>query len=200
MKTCSTAFFKKSLSYLLRLGAPTFMTQSTFSRSSRSTSLKISLLLLSLPLLLAGCVGGSEESFEKTSAALAVDVGIPCILEDEYHTDFGGFSKGEVILSTADECSVGLCLAHHFQGRVSCPDGQEEANGGCETPDGAEVSVPVEPQLAGRPADEAVVCSCRCDGDGPGPFCACPSGFSCEEVIEDLGSDDSLAGSYCVAD
>lgn len=175
------------------------MTRSTFSRSSHSTRLKLA-PFLSLSLLLGGCVGGSEESFERTSAALGADVGVPCITEDEYHTDFSGFSKNEVSISTAGECSVGYCLTHQFQGRVSCPDGQEEAGGGCETPDGAPVSVPVEAQLPGRTADESVFCSCRCDGDGPGPFCACPSGFSCEELIEDLGLGNELSGSYCVAD
>jgi len=154
---------------------------------------------LSLSLLLGGCVGGSEESFDKTSAALGADVGVPCILEDEYHTDFAGFSKNEITLSTAGECSVGLCMAHHFQGRVSCPAGQDDGHEGCETPDGAPVSVPVKAQLPDRPADEAMFCSCRCDGDGPGPFCACPSGFSCEELIEDWGLGNELAGSYCVA-
>lgn len=63
------------------------------------------------------------------------------------------------------------------------------------------IVVPVESQARERQAVDAVYCSCRCagaDGDTKG-FCECPSGFACEELVEDLGlGAEQLAGSYCV--
>lgn len=63
------------------------------------------------------------------------------------------------------------------------------------------IVVPVDPQIVQRQASDAVYCSCRCagaDGDTKG-FCECPSGFACEELVEDLGlGAEQLAGSYCV--
>jgi len=53
----------------------------------------------------------------------------------------------------------------------------------------------------GLPQPEGVMCSCRCGGDpNDGPFCACPEGFACEPLADDLVSGpDAHSGSYCVA-
>lgn len=135
-------------------------------------------------------------------------VGDPCIPEDEYRADFGGYAKGEVnVESRSFQCETRVCLVNSFQGRVSCPYGQasyDPANPACKTPDGIDdIKVPVKPQLLERRPEDAVYCSCRCKGpDGPktnAPFCECPDGFKCQELIGDVGlGNKQLAGSYCV--
>lgn len=134
-------------------------------------------------------------------------VGDPCIPEDEYRANFSGYSKEEVnVESRSFQCETRLCLVNKFQGRVSCPSGQQREGGGCQTPDGAlPVSVPVAPQLVARPPLDAVYCSCRCagpEGSGltdTGPACECPEGFECTELIPNVElGDRQLAGSYCV--
>lgn len=195
-------------------------------------------------------------------------VGDPCVPEDEYLTTFSGFSVGEVnVESRSVQCLTRVCLVNHFQGRVSCPYGQEEdtyegdprgpiegsgraacagintvppgsppdfqcvggPDGGndgslCEdatcSPGGAQhekscrvpdrdgsriedrIQVPVDPQFTERSANDTVYCSCRCAGnDAAARYCQCPSGFSCEALIDDLGlGKGQLAGSYCIKD
>lgn len=123
-----------------------------------------------------------------------------CIPLDEDFPEFPGFSREEVNLATGDaQCRSLVCLSDHFQGRVSCPEGNQDG-GVCLTPLGEEVAAEVPPQLPERPAEDAVFCSCRCDGPGSGPFCDCPRGMFCEERIPErgLGDDEQYAGSYCV--
>jgi hypothetical protein len=157
-------------------------------------------------------------------------VGDPCTPEQEYDPTFAGFAKEEV--STEGEsfqCQTRLCLVNHFQGRVSCPYGQDtmgnpiNANGlvspataGCVTPGiNSPVTTPtpdpvtgfgVNPQCTERTADKTVYCSCRCaDINGTqqgGNFCKCPSGFSCTQLVSSLSamSDQGLTGAYCIKD
>jgi len=130
------------------------------------------------------------------------DVGSPCIPEEEYDTEFAGFTKQGVGVETRSyQCESRLCLVNRFQGRVSCPYGQKKGADECATPDGlAPVTVAVAPQLATRPPEDAVYCSCRCDGPRKeGPYCACPEGFACYRLVADLPvADSELVGSYCV--
>lgn len=52
-------------------------------------------------------------------------VGDPCTPEEEYSQSFLGFSEGEVsVEADSFQCRTRLCLVNHFQGRVSCPYGQ----------------------------------------------------------------------------
>ncbi len=122
------------------------------------------------------------------------DVGTPCVPYDEGMATFGGFSANEVVIEdTQTTCSSGVCLVNHFQGRVTCPYGVD-----CLTPDGATVSSPVPAQLVERAPADNVFCTCGCDGPAEaGPFCACPDGFVCQQVIEDLGLGYP-ATHYCV--
>lgn len=54
-------------------------------------------------------------------------VGAPCIPEDEYNQDFNGFALTEVnVESRSFQCETRVCIVNHFQGRVSCPYGQED--------------------------------------------------------------------------
>jgi hypothetical protein len=55
----------------------------------------------------------------------ATGVGDPCIPEQEYDPNFPGFDAREVnVESKSFQCQTRLCLVNHFQGRVSCPYGQ----------------------------------------------------------------------------
>ena len=52
-------------------------------------------------------------------------VGDPCTPEDEYRENFAGFDISEEnIESRSFQCDTRICLVNHFQGRVSCPQGQ----------------------------------------------------------------------------
>jgi hypothetical protein len=54
-------------------------------------------------------------------------IGDPCVPESEYAADFLGFVVGEVnVESKSFQCETRLCLVNHFQGRVTCPYGQNE--------------------------------------------------------------------------
>lgn len=137
-------------------------------------------------------------------------VGDPCTPEDEYGVSFPGYDAKEVnVESKSFQCETRVCLANHFQGRVSCKYGQDApgadgAGASCHVPGDATkpIRVAVSPQLKERQADKAVYCSCRCDGeDKNARYCKCPSGYACVLLQEDyhLGSAQ-LAGSYCVRD
>ena len=53
-------------------------------------------------------------------------VGDPCTPEDEYSATFGGFHTEHAnIESRSFQCATRICLVNHFQGRVSCPLGQD---------------------------------------------------------------------------
>jgi hypothetical protein len=52
-------------------------------------------------------------------------VGDPCVPEDEYLENFAGFKLTEEnVESRSFQCQTRICLVNHFQGRVSCPQGQ----------------------------------------------------------------------------
>jgi hypothetical protein len=119
-------------------------------------------------------------------------VGDPCTPELEYTSSFLGFNQKEVNTeSESFQCLTRLCLVNHFQGRVSCPYGQQASGAprtgatscsgsgkpaGCCVPgtkspiDGVDPTTkaapkdgaPVLPQCTDRTADKAVYCSCRC--------------------------------------
>jgi len=151
-------------------------------------------------------------------------VGDPCVPEQEYDPGFLGFDVDQVnVESKSFQCQTRLCLVHHFQGRVSCPFGQEadgtnpEAEGGkgCSVPgeetpitlrDASGNAVPsrVEPQCVDRTANKAVYCSCRCanlDGrtDDGANYCTCPEGFACQQLVTSIGQgDEGLTGAYCI--
>lgn len=116
-------------------------------------------------------------------------VGDPCTPEAEYSQYFLGFADSEVnIESKSFQCQTRLCLANHFQGRVTCPYGQDINSSGaviappgatspCSTPigepvtginpvtgvvDNPMVGATVSPECVDRTAADAVYCSCRC--------------------------------------
>jgi hypothetical protein len=146
-------------------------------------------------------------------------VGDPCIPEQEYDQTFTGFALGEVgTESKSFQCQTRLCLVNHFQGRVTCPYGQESAGKGlsgategCTVPGddtkpivGTGGKAEVSPQCRERKADQTVYCSCRCqnlDGktDDGANYCACPEGFECKQLRTSIGAGDTgLTGGYCI--
>jgi len=149
-------------------------------------------------------------------------VGDPCTPEAEYNTDFLGFNFHEVSTESADfQCFSRLCLVNHFQGRVSCPYGQDAmgngpppATSGCKTPfigtpiDGyipgsnpptyldPNAKATVDAQCKDRTADNAVYCSCRCANiegqtDDGAVYCKCPGGFDCTQLVATISDTES---------
>lgn len=168
----------------------------------KTISSHLMLAVVALGLVAMGCESGG--------------VGDPCIPEDEYNPQFSGFSLEEVnVESRSFQCETRVCLVNKFQGRVSCPYGAtnvEDTSGQCPIP-GTDptsteqvdkVQVQVAPQFKDRREDDAVYCSCRCANaqggtDDGANYCECPSGFSCEKLVDDVGlGGTQLAGSYCV--
>jgi hypothetical protein len=135
-------------------------------------------------------------------------VGDLCIPEDEYQRFFSGYELSEVDVETKSfQCETRVCIVNHFQGRVSCPYGQTVSNGAdprCHIPGtsdaAAAIRVDVKPELVNRRATDAVYCSCRCAGtDSLGRYCQCPTGFTCTELLRDIGiGPTELNGSYCI--
>jgi hypothetical protein len=132
--------------------------------------------------------------------------GAPCVPSAEFQSSFAGFAASDVTVElNSPYCAEqAVCLIDHFQGRVSCPYGQDSAAepDACRVPGGSEVVTgAVSPQRLDRRADDAVYCSCRCDGPDPaGSYCQCDAGFECVERIAPLASglDSDFVGSYCV--
>jgi hypothetical protein len=156
----------------------------------RRNSSCLSLLVAMIGLVSAACESGG--------------VGDPCIPEDEYRGTFQGFNEAEVnVESRSFQCETRLCLVSNFRGRVSCPYGNDSSP--CYIPgtknEALDTGVIVKPQLTVRRPEDAVYCSCRCDGPDPNAqYCECPSGYSCEEQIQNLGFKQAaqLVGSYCI--
>jgi hypothetical protein len=164
-------------------------------------------------VLLAGCSNASDASGVLSSPLAdggTVVVGTPCAPVLEESATFGGSAPQDVEVETVAAMTSGaaVCLAFHFQGRVTCPYGQSADGGspdgkGCETPDGQPVTSAVQPQCVNRTAAVAVTWSCRCanvDGQtDDGPYCNCPMGTTCAQAVLALGSMPSvLSGAYCV--
>ncbi len=148
-------------------------------------------------------------------ACEAGGVGDPCVPESEYASDFNGFDPREVYVeSRSFQCETRLCLINHFQGRVSCPYGQQEEDLGlpgdapsrCRIPGTQgehpedQITVPVRAWNTERSAKQTVYCSCRCDGPDPDArYCECPDGYTCTSLVPKMGlPSEQLVGSYCI--
>jgi hypothetical protein len=158
-----------------------------------------------------GCSGGTStgSSGGASGAANAGVIGQPCVIADENSPDFSGFATSEVNVATSATCGSGTCVGYHFQGRSSCPYGQASTDidtlpdtdpARCRTSNGEAVTVPVDPQLVERRAEDVVICSCRCDGpDATQEYCTCPSGFECAPLLQNIGLGGSgNTASYCI--
>jgi hypothetical protein len=178
-------------------------------------------------LILAGLASTAAVVALSGTGCQNTGVGDPCTPEAEYSTTFLGFDYKEVSTESADyQCFSRLCLVNHFQGRVSCPYGQDAkqnhdqgsstatAPKGCSTPyinapvtgtSGASGTALIQPQCLDRRADQAVYCSCRCANlngktDDGAVYCKCPDGFSCTQLYSSIGggANEGLTGAYCI--
>lgn len=83
----------------------------------------------------------------------ATGVGDPCIPEQEYDPTFAGFDPHEVnVESKSFQCETRLCLVNHFQGRVSCPYGQDDSASHAYGPG------PGEKCMGTKPGDQQSAC------------------------------------------
>jgi hypothetical protein len=205
------------------------LARSTVASRITMTRLVTAALRHGRPLVTALFLGGGLVLVAAPAPGCADEgIGDPCVPEQEYNADFLGFDQKEVnVESKSFQCRTRLCLVHHFQGRVSCPYGQEKDgnarpnSGKCTVP-GTETLIScakdpvtkecintkdqsrVAPQCIDRAADKAVYCSCRCadiNGNKPSDqtFCDCPDGFQCERLVTSIGQgNEGLTGSYCI--
>jgi hypothetical protein len=130
-------------------------------------------------------------------------VGDPCLPEDEYKETFAGFKLSEEnIESRSFQCKTRICLVNHFQGRVSCPQGQHAPTNctdnqnicasGEECIEAGAIVIDCDPTRCGEGVDPLncnnadntnQTCGGRiCNEDGR--FCECqtgdcPEGFTC---------------------
>jgi hypothetical protein len=140
-------------------------------------------------------------------------IGTPCTPTAEYQPNFDGFDLGSInteVRSPGAPSGAPVCLAYHFQGRVTCPYGQDasgKAPAGaspCVTPDSKSVTGMVFPQCSARPAAKVVFWSCRCANvqgrtDDGSSYCACPSSMTCTQVVSSIGAvEDDISGAYCL--
>lgn len=163
------------------------------------------------------CVFIALLSVSCTEDPTTAAVGVACLPYDEYDPTFSGFAAFETSIETAhvDCAAESVCLIHRFQGRVSCPYGQDrsdlqssiENSRRCFLPSGSSdlVSVAVEPQLVSSRARESAYCSALC-ADSKGNrkdnrrYHDCPPGFHCENLDGTVLAPENLSGSYCVRD
>jgi hypothetical protein len=177
-----------------------------------------------------GAIDGST-SGDADAMAGGGGIGSACTPVAESSPSFLGFGFREVSTeSNAPDCRGRVCLVNHFQGRVSCPYGQQadgspvpgtasctpSGNNGCCSPrtnlpitgqvNGTFVDpttkATVTPQCVDRTASEAVYCTCQCaiGMTVESNYCSCPSGFICTQLYASIGGDDPRAGAYCVKD
>ena len=147
------------------------------------------------------------------AAPAAAPVGAPCVPNGEKNPEFSGFSLYDLDREFGGpECASQLCLINKFNGRVSCPYGQNasgqgpDGTPGCKAPGSCDpVTVPITPQCATRTAADAVYCSCRCanaDGktDDGATYCTCPGTMTCSLTVPPFGDAGPVAqgGTYCV--
>lgn len=133
-------------------------------------------------------------------------VGDPCVPEDEYRENFAGFKLSEEnIESRSFQCKTRICLVNHFQGRVSCPRGQQaptnctDNENACQGDEGCveagAIIVDCDPTPCGEEGAAEGNCNDAnnfnqaCGGrvcDEVGRFChcevgECPDGYTCGE-------------------
>lgn len=120
-------------------------------------------------------------------------VGDPCTPEDEYDPQFPGFKvTQENIESRSFQCKTRICLVNHFQGRTSCPLGQDPPEfcdpGNPQCSDSAKKCV--EAQALAQPCAADADCAATtgiCNKKGG--FCACTQDAQCLLMDKNLFCD-----------
>ena len=118
-------------------------------------------------------------------------VGDPCTPEDEYRQNFAGFKLTEEnIESRSFQCQTRICLVNHFQGRVSCPEGQP-APTTCQ-PSNGNAECAGEPGTTCTPAG-AIVNNCD-------PTPCSEKGANPNDCNKSDGSNETCGGNVCDAE
>jgi hypothetical protein len=116
-------------------------------------------------------------------------VGDQCTPEDEYDTQFAGFKVAEEnIESRSFQCSTRICLVNHFQGRVSCPEGQSASQiTSCNGPSDTTSC----DTAAGEQCVASQVFAPACSGSS-----GCPTGTTCNNVSQlcECNTDQTING------
>lgn len=111
-------------------------------------------------------------------------IGDPCTPEDEFSPSFTGFKVAqENIESRSFQCESRICLANHFQGRVTCPLGQPTKqicaglDGTCtDTSESCVLAGEFAPECAAN--DECAAYAGTCNANG---YCDCNDNAQCPE-------------------
>src|SRR5262249_24141017 len=147
--------------------------------------------------LVTACIVGALASLSLGSVACSpVAVGDPCTPEQEFAVNTGGANPDDLTIDVNSvQCETRVCLSLYFQGRVTCPfgnnaalsqtgtcsqvgdhrnwytlDGTASGQLCCPVPGDAEqtpIRSPVSAQCGKRQVGDSVYCSCRCDIPDP---------------------------------
>lgn len=129
-------------------------------------------------------------------------IGELCVPYYETESDFAGhYASENTIQEGSASCTSDICMTWQFAGRVTCPEGQDQATlalpddhpARCRTPSGEAVTVVVPPQDPNTPAEGHVYCTCECGENAEAP-CVCPANMICSRTI---GADLAWVPSYC---
>jgi hypothetical protein len=178
---------------------------STFRAARPATALGALIMVVAFAsLVLVGCPAGG--------------VGDPCVPEDEFKGNFAGFKLTEEnIESRSFQCETRICLVNHFQGRVSCPQGQAEPtpctdDGQCSGGDTCRAAGQIIPDCDPTPCGDAGADPNNCNaGDNTnqacggricnpsGRFCECQSGDCPEGFTCDAGATNVCTTRVCAS-
>lgn len=138
-------------------------------------------------------------------------IGDPCIPEDEYNPGFAGFKVTEDnIESRSFQCQSRICLVNHFQGRVTCPEGQPppttckegDPDGKCDAAKGEaceRAAVFAPPPEINLETNEPF-CPAGFTVEAAGNYCACtPGTTTCPADYECLPNTNGDGKSQCVS-
>lgn len=102
-----------------------------------SSSIFAVLIAVAESSFVMGCHGQSPAAEQVDSSVVhnRLALGAPCVPSEELQPNFGSVGSAEVSLdNSSSSCSSGICLVNHFQGRVSCPYGQDAGRQECFIP------------------------------------------------------------------
>ena len=171
----------------------------------RTTTLLALAALGALAVVARAPSGCSHAVVESQPAPEASGVGDPCIPPDEAAPVFGGFSVAEEHIVAADfaACHTGICLVNHFQGRVSCPEGQspsqiKSCNGTSDTATcNAALGEHCVASQVFAPSCAASTCPAGTTCDKNRQICACATDMTINGVAFFCGSDATLRSYVC---
>ncbi len=137
-------------------------------------------------LFAIACIAGAATV---PSSCQTGGIGDPCVPEDEYDGTFGGFRVSqENIESRSFQCESRICLVNHFQGRVTCPLGQQAKtactkpgeSSGCSGDELCTESATFQVDCSGcLDEDDTTSCPCADSCNAEGAFCECGSNDDC---------------------